>query len=121
MLTLIHRLRSLSIVIQDADVILSECEPDAKQKTDLQEIADSCYKILSDLEKTLDSYDELQSLGGTLGKKVKRVWKKLKWEPEDIRELRDRITSNVTLLNTYIARISGFVFISFLTRRWRLN
>ena len=112
MLTLIHRVRSLSIVIQDADVVLSECEPDAKQKTDLQEIASSCHKILSDLEKTLDKYDELQTHGGNLGKRVKRVWKKLKWEPEDIRELRDRITSNVTLLNTYIAQISGYLSIS---------
>ena len=59
MLTLIYRVRSLSIVIQDADVVLSECEPTVKQKTELQEIADSCYKILSDLEKTLDKYDEL--------------------------------------------------------------
>jgi peptidoglycan hydrolase CwlO-like protein len=112
LLTLIHRVRSLSIVIQDADVVLSECEPDAKQKTDLQEIAGSCHNILSDLEKTLDKYDELQTHGGNLGKRVKRVWKKLKWEPEDIQELRDRITSNVTLLNTYIARISRYLSIS---------
>ena len=64
------------------------------------------------MEKTLDKYDELQTHGGNLDKRVKRVWKKLKWEPEDIRELRDRITSNVTLLNTYIARISGYLPIS---------
>jgi peptidoglycan hydrolase CwlO-like protein len=112
LLTLIHRVRSLSIVIQDADVVLSECEPDAKQKTDLQEIAGSCHMILTDLEKTLDKYNELQTHGGNLGKRVKRVWKKLKWEPEDIRELRDRITSNVTLLNTYISRISRYLSIS---------
>ena len=112
MLTLIHRVRSLSIVIQDADVVLSECEPDAKQKTDLQEFAGGCHKILRDLEKTLDKYDELETHGGNLGKSVKRVWKKLKWEPKDIQELRDRITLNVTLLNTYIVQISGYLSIS---------
>jgi peptidoglycan hydrolase CwlO-like protein len=114
LLTLIHRVRSLSIVIQDADIVLSEYKPDAKQQMDLQEIASSCHRILSDLEKTLDKYDELQTHGGNLGMRVKRVWKKLKWEPEDIRELRDRITSNVILLNTYITRISGYLFISIL-------
>jgi NACHT domain len=29
------------------------------------------------------------------------VWKQLTWEPDDIRELRSRITSNVTLLNSF--------------------
>jgi hypothetical protein len=64
------------------------------------------------LEKTLNKYNELQTHGGNLGKRVKRVWKKLKWEPEDIWELRDRITSNVTLLNTYIVQISEYLSIS---------
>jgi hypothetical protein len=73
LLTLIYRVRSLSIVIQDADVVLSECEPNAKQKTELQEIIGSCHKILSDLEKILDKYDELETRGGNLGKRVKRV------------------------------------------------
>jgi peptidoglycan hydrolase CwlO-like protein len=111
LLTLIHRVRSLSIVIHDVDVLLSECEPDAKQKTELQEIASSCHKILGDLEKALDKYDELQACSGNLGKRVKRVWKKLNGEPQDIQEIRNRITSNVALLNTYIARISGYLSI----------
>lgn len=38
--------------------------------------------------------------------KAKRVWKRLNWEPEDIRELRDRITSNVLLLSTFLGGIS---------------
>lgn len=38
--------------------------------------------------------------------KVKRVWKRLKWEPDDIRELRDRLTSSVGILNSYVSRIS---------------
>jgi hypothetical protein len=112
LLTLIYRVRSLSIVIQDTNVVLSVYELDVKQKTDLQEIAGSCYKILSDLEKTFDKYDELETYGGNLGKRVKRVWKKLKWEPEDIRELGDRIISNIILLNIYIIQISGYLSIS---------
>jgi hypothetical protein len=73
LLTLINRVRSLSIVIQDADVVLSECEPNAKQKMDLQVIASSCYKILSDLEGTLNKYNKLQTHSENLGKRVKRV------------------------------------------------
>lgn len=35
-----------------------------------------------------------------IDKTAKRVWKRLRWEPEDIRELRHRIISNITLLNS---------------------
>jgi hypothetical protein len=37
--------------------------------------------------------------------KVKRVWKRLNWELEDICELRDRITLNVLLLSTFLGGI----------------
>lgn len=73
----------------------------------------SPHKILSDLKETLDKYDGLQTHGGNPGKRVKRIWKKLTWEPKDIRELRDRIISNVILLNTYIGRMSRYLFIFF--------
>lgn len=32
---------------------------------------------------------------------MRRAWKRLKWEPEDVRELRNRISSNVILLNAF--------------------
>ena len=37
---------------------------------------------------------------------MKRVWKRLKWEPEDIRELRSRISSNIGLLNAFTGRLT---------------
>jgi len=40
------------------------------------------------------------------GKRTKRVWKKFKWEPNDIRELRGRIASNVNFLNTFNSRLT---------------
>jgi hypothetical protein len=106
------RVRNLSIVLQDLDVVLSESELDSQQETDLQQISGSSRNVLTDLEKTLGKYGELEASGGSLGQKMKRVWKRLKWEPEDIRELRDRIISNVTLLNTFLGRISRYLSIS---------
>lgn len=58
------------------------------------------------MQKTLTKYFELETRGGNIREKVKRVWKRLKWEPEDIRKLRDRLTSNVILLNTFIGQMS---------------
>jgi hypothetical protein len=54
----------------------------------------------------MDKYGELETCGGSIRKKVKRVWKSLKWEPEDIQELRSRLVSNITLLNTLMGQIS---------------
>jgi chromosome segregation ATPase len=73
---------------------------------ELEQIADSCQNTLVDLEEILHKYSELESSRGNLSKKVKRVWKRLSWEPDDIRELRDRIVSNITLLNAYLGRVS---------------
>jgi Cdc6-like AAA superfamily ATPase len=37
---------------------------------------------------------------------VKRVWKRLKWEPEDIKQLRNRINTNIGLLNAFTSRLT---------------
>jgi hypothetical protein len=93
-------------VLQDIDVVSSESELDKQQKIDLEQIASSCKDVLNDLDKALDKYRELGSSTGNLGKRMKRVWKRLQWEPEDIRELRDRVVSNIILVNTYLGRVS---------------
>ncbi|KFY00471.1 hypothetical protein O988_03292, partial [Pseudogymnoascus sp. VKM F-3808] len=38
---------------------------------------------------------------------MRRVWKRLKWEPDDIRDLRIRIVANVTLLNTFQGKLAS--------------
>jgi hypothetical protein len=37
---------------------------------------------------------------------VKRVWKRLKWEPEDIKQLRSRISTNIGLLNAFTSQLT---------------
>jgi Cdc6-like AAA superfamily ATPase len=37
---------------------------------------------------------------------VKRGWKRLKWEPEDIKQLRNRISTNISLLNAFTSRLT---------------
>jgi hypothetical protein len=102
----LDRVRSLSIVLQDVEVALSEPDLTIQQKMELQEIADGCLNVLQMLEQTLGKYCELNSGSRRIGNRVKRVWKRLKWEPEDIKELRSRIVANVTLLNTFQGKIA---------------
>lgn len=86
-----RRVRNLAIVVQDAEVVASECELNERQKMILRDITGSCHNVLLDLRKILDKYGNLQTRGGTFGNRVKRVWKRLDFEPEDIRQLRDRL------------------------------
>lgn len=65
-----------------------------------------CNDVLGALENILDKYGGMESGSGPLGNRMKRVWKKLIWEPKDIVELRDRISSNVTLLDAFLGQIT---------------
>ncbi|KAJ4229089.1 hypothetical protein NW759_003815 [Fusarium solani] len=102
-----NEVRSLSIVLSDVDVTVSETELDAYQRSDLQHLVSSCRDVLETLEDTLDKYRDLHPGSGRLGSRVKRAWKRINWEPDDIRELRERITLNTTLLNTFLGGISS--------------
>lgn len=87
-------------------VVLPQRDLTDEQGKRLHSIADGCYSVLSKLEKTLDKYGELKSDPESVGKMVKRVWKRLKWEPEDITELRGRIISNISLLNAFNGQLT---------------
>ncbi|KAL2073781.1 hypothetical protein VTL71DRAFT_11107 [Oculimacula yallundae] len=96
--------RSLAIILQDLEV-LSEHKLNEEETKELHEIARGCGNVLEKLELTLDKYHELQAGPKSGTKSVKRIWKRLKWEPDDISELRSRLVTNITLLNAFQARI----------------
>ncbi|KGQ02961.1 Ankyrin-3 [Beauveria bassiana D1-5] len=98
---------SLSIVLQDTEIVLSGCETDETQKAHLQEIACRCHKALLDLEKAVGKYSELKPAGQNIEEKVKRVWKRLQWEPQDVRDVRDQLTWNVSLLSASVEQLSS--------------
>lgn len=100
------RVRSLSFVLLDVDTTLSDRELDDEQKAGLEEIAKGCKNVLTELDQALKGYEELKLTHGSVGKRAKRVWKRLKWEPEDIKDLRSRISTNVGLLNAFTSRLT---------------
>jgi hypothetical protein len=89
--------KSLTAVLQDVEDRLSEPGLDAQQKRNIKAITEGCNNVLQNLKHTINKYSELQSPHDGVGSKARRVWKRLKWEPDDIKELRDRVISNVTL------------------------
>ena len=93
-------------MLEDVDVVLSAPDLTNEQKTQLREIADGCLNVLKTLEQTLDKYGELKPVSGSVGNRAKRLWKRLKWEPDDIGELRTRIVANIIFLNTFQGNIA---------------
>lgn len=80
-------------------MVLSEDQLTTKHEKRLHDIVEGCRNVLDRLEKTLQKYHELSSEAGK--KRYKKVWKRLIWEPEEIHELRSRISSNIALLNVF--------------------
>ena len=92
------------IVLEDAEVAASERDLSPQEETNLRTICDGCQNILSELEHTLSKYAELESRQKGIGGKVKRVWKQLSLEPDDIRNLRSRVDVNISLLTAFTLR-----------------
>lgn len=98
----INRVRNLSIVVNDAKIDLSSTALSSEQETELEEIAASCRNVLTGIEKTIERYSAINAPHGS----YKRAWKRLRWEPDDVRDLRNRLCSNVGLLNAINGRIT---------------
>jgi len=98
--------RSLSIVLQDADIAFPKQELNNNQKRNLEDIDKGCQHILDKLQQILDKNTELNSETRSVGSRVKRVWKRLKWEPEDIKELQSRISMNIGFLNAFNGQLT---------------
>ena len=101
-----YRVRSLSIVLQDTDTSTSKRELNDDLKRDLKDIDQGCKSVLDELQRILDNNTELNSENKSIGKKFKRVWKRLNWDPRDINELRSRISTNIGLLNAFNGRLT---------------
>ncbi|KAK2805129.1 hypothetical protein FQN50_006374 [Emmonsiellopsis sp. PD_5] len=66
----------------------------------LRTITDGCHAVLVDLQLLLDRYE-------SIGRKRSNAWERVKWGSEDLAELRSRLMTNVSMLNTFIT-ISQF-------------
>ncbi|KAJ6149578.1 hypothetical protein N7471_000777 [Penicillium samsonianum] len=89
--------RRLSILIQDVETYI----PNAAQKNKLELIANDCKNLIQDIWKVIGEYREIGQ-----NSSIKHVWKRLKLDPEDVRELRDRVCSVIESLTAINVRIT---------------
>ena len=66
--------------------------------------------MLDILNNALSKYEELSPVTKNESKalrfKARRVWKRLILEPEEVRELRSRLTSHVSLLDAFNGQVT---------------
>jgi hypothetical protein len=87
--------------MNDVQINLSNNSLSDEKEKKLQEIAASCRNVLTGIEKTIERYSAINAPHS-----FKRVWKRLIWEPDDVRDLRNRLCSNIGLLNAINVRIN---------------
>ncbi|KAL8661075.1 MAG: hypothetical protein Q9202_005947 [Teloschistes flavicans] len=101
--------KSLSNVLRDLEDVFPERSLTDEQTASLEDIIQGCNKVLQDLDACLDNYQELSGKAShahaPLGTKSPRFWKRLKFEPDDVKDLRSRLQSHVGMLHAFIERI----------------
>ena len=99
--------KCLSNLLRDLDDIVRDRSLTQKQVVDLKDNLHACKNLLNDLDVTLVKYQILDKNAATnLGGKSRRMWKRLRWEPVDVKELRARLASNTSLLNAFLGTIA---------------
>jgi len=90
--------------------ILTAKNLNSEEQERLREILQGCSNVLKDLDNLLTKYKRL----GSPEESSLRALDRARWGQEDIVELRARLTSNTTLLNTFVARYFQFpILLSF--------
>ncbi|KAJ0157078.1 Uncharacterized protein HZ326_0782 [Fusarium oxysporum f. sp. albedinis] len=76
-------------------------------------IVDVCTRLLEEIQTVLLKYHALDDKNG----KARKIWKRLRWEPDDVKDMRQRLTSNIVLLSTINDTLNGSrrALISFMT------
>ena len=98
---LINRVKGLSNILRDLEDALPQRNLTDSQKANLADIEQACENVLRDLDKVIDTYCTLDTNPISVGHKSRKLWKRLRWEPDDMKDLRLRIVSNITALNAF--------------------
>ncbi|KAK4077936.1 uncharacterized protein Triagg1_3630 [Trichoderma aggressivum f. europaeum] len=91
--------RGFAIVLQDIEADCAELSPEQSQE--YQTVVTGCKHLLVRLKRTLEEYSGVAK-GGKTGTRtaIKRTWKRLKWEPDDIRDIRSQISVKIATLRS---------------------
>jgi hypothetical protein len=87
-------------------VAYSKREFNDEQRRALKNIDIGCQKILDELQQLLHKNTELGSKAGGTTKRIKRVWRKLQWDSDEINQLRSRINTTIGFLTAFNGQLT---------------
>ncbi len=97
----INRIKGLSNVLrnfEDSEDLVSAQDLDSDRQSRLEDAIKGCTEVLQDLNKVAEKYSKLDKAQGKFNK-IQRIWKRLEWEPQDVNQVRSRLTSNILILD----------------------
>ena len=86
---------SLHAVIKETEELLPEQSLSPKEQARSLQLQQGCEKVLEDLEESLSKYE-------SLGTKAQRAWDRFNFGMEDVKDMRQRIISNVSMLEAFV-------------------
>ncbi|KAJ6438813.1 ankyrin [Purpureocillium lavendulum] len=98
--------RRLSIAIQDFDIALVQWQLSDENRENVRSILAGSRDVLTELEEIVEKNQGIAGSGGTMGDRLRRTRHKAHWRPDDISTLRERISANIAVLNTFLGRLS---------------
>jgi hypothetical protein len=87
--------------------MISGQDLDSQVEANFKDVLDNYKGTLSKLELMTVKYVELGSYQTTIGGKLKRAWKRISIEPEDVRDLQRDINDNTTLLTALAGQLTN--------------
>ncbi len=103
------RVANLCLVLDDIKSNLSGLQVTAKQSEVLSKLIEGCRSVLDDTEELIRKNESLGADSSGLGSKTQKAWKKMKWDSASVKELRDRMVSSTTYLNTFSTSLARSV------------
>jgi hypothetical protein len=94
-------LKSFSVALRGIEDVWIERELSLEQQTELHDIANGCQGVLDSLNTILERYQSLNSRHNDIGDKMRKAWKRWKWDQKDIEKFQNRIVAHTTLLNAF--------------------
>ena len=90
--------KSLHIIFEEHKGKFRDTNLCSEDKERLRQVLQGCSNVLKDLDKLMSQY---KRLGTPQGSWVMNI---LKWDPGNVATLRARLTSNTSMLNTFVTR-----------------
>ncbi|KAF5571035.1 hypothetical protein FPHYL_755 [Fusarium phyllophilum] len=84
---------------ENIDILLSEWEPDIKQRENLQKVKDDSMRLLNNLFAKLDKFRVIGASDTGMVQHVKKAWKRLNWDHSDIQDWRSRLSLHLEFLD----------------------